>query len=126
MAYPYPGKNASITVGGTAKPLDTFEVSIDGAPIDYTNFTSGGWQALTSGVKSAKITASGPYNGIASAGAAGDVAGTSVTFVCDCGDDSPVLTIAAFLTKVSISTEVRGVAQINYEADSTGVPTLTY
>lgn len=126
MAYPFAGKSASITVGGTAKPLDKFEVSIDGAPIDYTNFTSSGWQLLTGGVKKAKISASGPYNGIASAGSAGDVAGTSVAFVLDFGSSGPSLTITALLSKINASTDVNGIAQISYEADSTGAPTITY
>jgi len=126
MAYPFTGKDASITVGGTAKPLDTFEVSVDGGPIDYTNFTSLGWQALIGGIKGAKITASGPYNGIASGAAAGDLAGTLVAFVVSFGGTGPTLTFTALLSKVSVSTNVRGVAQINYEADSAAVPTLTY
>ncbi len=126
MSFPFPGKVAVFTVGATAKSLDKFEVSVDGAPIDWTNFNSGGWQALTGGVKKAKISASGPYDGKASASAAGDVAGTVITFIADFGSSGPALTISALLSKFSMSTDVNGIAQCNYEADSTGVPTIVY
>ena len=41
MAF-FPGKTASISIGGTAKPLSACDFSINGEPVDTTNFTSGG------------------------------------------------------------------------------------
>ncbi len=126
MSFPFPGKSASLTVGGTAKPLDKVDFAVDGKPIDFTNFTSSGWQEVTGGVKSVKITASGPYNGLASAGSAGDPTGTSIAFVFAFGGTGPTLTITALLSKFTASTDINGVGQCSYEADSTGVPTLAY
>lgn len=125
MAF-FPGYEASITIGGTAKPLDAFEISVNGNIIDTSNFTSGGWAENYQGLKDADITASGPYNGIASGAAASDAAGTSVAFVLDFGGTGPTLTITARIETVKIGTQVRDVGKINYTAKSNGVPTLTY
>ena len=56
MAFPFPGKAASLSVGGTAKPLDKFDVVVDGNPVEFSNFTSAGWKEFIGGLKGAKIT----------------------------------------------------------------------
>lgn len=122
----YPGNAASITIAATAKPLDQFEVSINGEPVDTTNFTSGGWAENWLGIKDAEITFSGPYNGVTSGATASDAVGTSVTFVLAFGGGGPSLTIPARLANAKLSTDVKGVAKISGTAKSNGVPTLTY
>ncbi len=126
MAFPFPGKSAALSIGGTAKPLDKFDIAVDGKPIEYTNFTSAGWQEIVGGIKSAKITASGPYNGIASGASAGDLTGTAVDFIPNFGSSGPTFTIHALISKFTASTDVNGVGQCSIEADSTGAQTMTY
>lgn len=123
MAF-YPGRAASITIGGTAKPIDTLEFKPLADVVDTTNFTSSGWETNEMGVKHVEISASGPYNGLASGGTATDAVGTSVAFVFDAGDGAK--TVTARLSETPIVSEVRGVARISYKATSNGTPTITY
>lgn len=126
MAF-YAGKSSTISIAGTSKPLDTMEISIDGEPVDVTNFTSSGWQELLTGggIRSADITASGPYNGIASGASASDPVTSNVAFILTFAA-GPALTVTAQLISVKPSVNVRGAAQVTYTARSTGVPTLSY
>lgn len=128
MAF-FPGRAATLTVAGTAKPIDTIEFNVNGEPVDVTNFTSAGWQEIELGIKAVKLTMSGPYNGIGSGAAASDFVGASATVVFDCdgaGIGTAAMTVVGRITSAKISTTVRGAAQIAYEFESNGVPTLTY
>lgn len=128
MAF-FPGRAATLTIGGTAKPVDTVEFSVNGEPVDVTNFTSTGWQENELGIKSVKMTISGPYNGLGSGGSASDFVGSAATIVFDCdgaGSGTAALTVAGRIIDAKISTSVRGAAQIAYQFESNGTPTLTY
>lgn len=68
----YAGKFASITVGGTTYPMDTWSLDDTAEEVDVTNFTSLGFKQTIPGISSATFSASGPYIGTAPiAGAAG-------------------------------------------------------
>lgn len=123
MAF-YVGRAASISIAGTAKPLDSIEWTPKADAVDTTNFTTSGWQANEMGIKGIDIVASGPYNGFGSGAAASDFVGTAVAFLIDFGDGAK--TVTARITEVPIVTEVRGVAKITYRATSNGTPTVTY
>lgn len=48
MAF-YVGKNGTVTVGGSQKPLTDWDADFKAESIDVTNFSSGGWQELLGG-----------------------------------------------------------------------------
>lgn len=128
MAF-YPGRNASMSIAGTAKPIDSVEFTVNGEIVDVTNFTSTGWQENELGIKKVDITCSGPYNGIGSASSASDFVGASATLAFDCdgaGSGTTALSLSCRISDFKITTDVRGVARANYTATSTGTPTLTY
>lgn len=127
MAF-YVGRSASMSIAGTAKPIDTVEFSINGEMVDVTNFTSSGWQELESGIKKATITASGPYNSIGSGIAQSDFVGASATMAFDIDSAGAIaaLSITGRVSDFKISTDVRGAARANYTIESTGAPTLVY
>lgn len=126
MAF-FAGKTYTISIAGTAKPLDKVEVDINGEKVDVTNFSSAGWQELLAGggIKSVKITASGPYNGVASGATTGDHVTDTVAIICTYSA-GPALTISCQLLDVKLPIDVRGAGQISYELESTAAPTLLY
>jgi hypothetical protein len=127
MAF-FPGRASTLTVASTAKPIDTVEFTINGELADVTNFTSAGWQENELGIKSVKITCSGPYNSIGSGASQSDFVGASATvaFDLDGGGATASLSITGRVSDFKVTTDVRGVARANYVIDSTGAPTLTY
>lgn len=127
MAF-YPGRAASFSIAGTAKPIDKVEFDVTGELADVTNFTSTGWQENELGIKSVKITASGPYNSIGSSGSQSDFVGASASMVFDIDGAGAIasLTVSCRITSAKISTDVRGAARIDYTMESTGAPTLLY
>jgi hypothetical protein len=72
------------------------------------------------GIRSADISASGPYNGTAG-GQPGT--GDHVVFILDSG--GPSFTVNAVLTSVKIDQSIKDVAKISYTATSTGEFTIT-
>ena len=122
MAF-FVGREGSITISGTAKPLDKWELDIVAEEVETTNFTSSGHRENEMGIRYYDITASGPYNGIAIGASAADVIGTSVVFVLDTGGSGPTITVSGRVTSAKVSTDVRGVARIDYTAKSNGSAT---
>jgi hypothetical protein len=124
---PFPGKSATLSVGGTSKPLDEVSLSIEGEEIDFTNFLSSGWRELTQGIRFVDLEAAGPYNGIAVGASGGDaLASPNVTFIFAFGGAGPTITIPALLVKTPVKTAVRDIGRISYTAKSTGAVTLSY
>ena len=121
MAF-YAGKSGTITVGGTSKPLTDWSIDIKVEAIDTTNFSSGGWQEMVSGIYSVDITASGPYNGTS-----GVTQGTAAAFVLDVdgAGGGPSFSGNAIITSLKIETSVKDVAKITYTGVSTGSWTAT-
>lgn len=127
MAF-FVGREATMSIAGTAKPIDTVEFSVNGEMVDVTNFTSTGWQENLLGIKKATITASGPYNSIGSGAAQSDFVGASATmaFDIDGAGATASLSITGRVSDFKVSTDVRGAARANYTIESTGAPTLLY
>jgi hypothetical protein len=119
MAF-YAGKSGSVSVGGTAQKLTDWSLDYKCDPIETTNFEDGGYASHVYGIRSADISASGPY-----AGAAGGQPGTGdhVVFILNTG--GPSFTINAVLTSVKIDQSIKDVAKISYTATSTGEFTIT-
>lgn len=118
----YAGRLGSISVEGTEKPLTDWSLDYKCDPIETTNFDDGGYASHVYGIRSADISASGPYNG-AAGGQPG--AGDDVTFILDTGNGGPSFTVNAVLTSVKIDQNVKDVAKISYTATSTGEFTIT-
>lgn len=66
----YAGKNATLSIGGTAYPMDTWSIAIETEEVEVTNFQSGGQKNLIAGIQGGTVSASGPYNGTAPASGA--------------------------------------------------------
>jgi len=121
MAF-YSGRTGSITVGGSSQPLNQWGLDYKCDPIETTNFDSKGYAEHVYGIRSADISASGPYDG--SAGAQPGT-GDKVTFALSTGTGGPSFSIDAVLTSVKIDVDVKDVAKISYTATSTGEFTIT-
>ena len=118
MAF-YAGKSGSISVGGAAQPLTDWSADVKVESLDVTNFTSGGWNEVYSGIFSAEISASGPYDG-----SSGVTQGVIATFVLGVSGGLS-MTVTALVTSVKIDLSVKDVAKISYSATSSGVHALT-
>ncbi|CAB4165461.1 hypothetical protein UFOVP822_52 [uncultured Caudovirales phage] len=116
----YAGRLGSISVGGAAQKLTDWSLDYKCDPIETTNFEDEGYASHVYGIRSADISASGPYGG-----AAGGQPGTgdSVTFLLETG--GPSFSIDAVLTSVKIDQSIKDVAKISYTATSTGEFTIT-
>lgn len=114
MAF-YAGKNGSVSIGGTTQPLTSWSMEVQSEPIDVTNFNSSGFAESEAGITSANITCSGPYDG-----SSGATVGATAAFVLKYEQVGAGFTVTARVTNVSISDEVRGVAQVSITAQSTG------
>jgi hypothetical protein len=84
-------------------------------PIDVTNFSSSGYAESEAGILSANITCSGPYDG-----SSGATVGNAVTFILKYDTAGAGFTVSGRVTNVSVTQNVRGVAQVNITAQSTG------
>lgn len=116
----YAGRLGTVSVGGAAQKLTDWSLDYKCDPIETTNFEDDGYASHVYGIRSADISASGPY-----AGAAGAQPGTgdSVTFLLETG--GPSFSIDAVLTSVKIDQSIKDVAKISYTATSTGEFTIT-
>jgi len=122
MAF-YSGKSGSVSVAGTPQPLTDWSLEVASEPVDTTNFTSSGYAESEAGITSANITCSGPYDG--SAGGASFSVGAAVAFILKYDSAGAGFTVTGRVTGCSISQNVRGVAQVNITAQSTGSFTVT-
>jgi len=61
----YAGKNATLSIGGVAYPMDTWSIAIETEEVEVTNFQSVGQKNLIAGIQGGTVSASGPYNGTA-------------------------------------------------------------
>lgn len=111
----FPGKSGNVSVNGTLQPLTDWSVDGKTDPIDVTNFLSLGAQENEAGISSLDISASGPYDGGASA-----QPGALVQFVLSCGPAGPNFTVTARVQSIKIDQNVKDVAKISYSAASTG------
>lgn len=116
----YAGRLGTISVGGTTQPLTDWSLDYKCDPIETTNFSDEGYASHIYGIRSADISANGPYDG--SAGAQPGT-GDFVAFVLNTG--GPSFAINALLTSVKIDLSVKDAAKISYTATSTGEFTIT-
>jgi len=121
MAF-YTGKTGSASIGGSTQPLTDWSADIKNESIDVTNFGSSGYQENYSGISSADITCSGPYDG-----SIGLQPGASGTFVLTASSDAgaPAYTITGRVTSVKVDVNVRGVAMVTLTATSNGSFSVT-
>jgi hypothetical protein len=131
MANPDPGfftgKKGSITLtrttaiwGGstnnaTSLPLDKWSFSADTDAINVDNFQSSGFNQNEDGFTTGKISASGPFNNtvVVSNGDLG-------TFALAIGGTGITISCTARVTSVKIDQDAKGVARIDYEAETCG------
>jgi len=118
MAF-YAGKGGAVTVNTVAQPLTDWSMDVKTDSLDVTNFTSGGWQELYSGIFSADISCSGPYDGSSSV-----TQGTIATFILQVATGLTV-TLTALVTSVKVDQNVKDVAKVSYTATTSGVHTIT-
>lgn len=111
----YSGKSGSVSVGGSTQPLTDWSLETSNEPIDVTNFSSSGFAESEAGITSANITCSGPYDGTS-----GATLGASGSFVLKYDTAGAGFTVTARVTNITVSVNVRGVAQVNITAQSTG------
>ena len=117
MAF-YAGKAGAVSVNASTQPLTDWSMDVKTDNIDVTNFTSGGWQELYSGIFSADISCSGPYDG-----SSGVVQGSIATFILQV---APALTVTltALVTSVKVDQNVKDVAKVSYTATTSGTHTI--
>lgn len=111
MAF-YPGKNASITIGGITYPGDSWGLDDETEEVDVTNFTSGGIQELIAGIDKGTIQVTGVYKGSI------PTKGATATFVLGIGGGLTA-TKLALITKVRTFTDVKGKAAWEVNASIT-------
>lgn len=121
MAF-FSGRTGSVSIGGTSQPLNQWSLDYKCDAIETTNFSSNGYAEHVYGIRSADISASGPYDG--TAGSQPGV-GDSVAFVLTTATGGPSFTIPAVLTSVKIDVDTKDVAKVAYTATSTGEFTIT-
>lgn len=114
MAY-VSGTEGSVKIGSTAYAFGKWKAQMKMILPKVTNFTSSGAQELLSGVKSATITLSGPYN----SGAMAFTVGTSYTWLLNF-TDAIGLSITARIESIEPDNDVEGNPIINITAQSTG------
>jgi hypothetical protein len=61
----FAGKNATLSIGGVAYPMDSWSIAIETEEVEVTNFQSGGQKSIIAGIQGGTVSASGPYNGTA-------------------------------------------------------------
>ena len=119
MAF-YAGKSGSVSIGASTQPLTDWSLEVASEPIDVTNFSSSGFAENEAGITSANITCSGPYDG-----SSGATIGATAAFVLKYEPVGAGFTVTGRVTNVTVSTNVRGVAQVNITAQSTGSFSVT-
>lgn len=118
MAY-YAGKNSSVTISASARPMDTWSLDLKCDPVDVTNFTSSGYQENVAGVFSADVSFGGPFDGTEGISQGDSVAVTLGVHA------SLSYAVTVRLSSVKISTDVKGVARIDATGTSNGSFSIT-
>ena len=119
MAF-YAGKAASVTIAASARPMDTWSIDLKCEPVDSTNFTSGGYTENVAGLFSADVSFGGPYDD-----AEGVQKGDSVSVIFGIGGGGQSFTIVTRITSAKVSTDVKGLARIDYTGVSNGSFSIT-
>lgn len=118
-----PGKNAVIKQGATAiNGLNDAGISFDGALIDGTTFSDGGWKKQLQGLKSGKLSLSGFYKGIDTGQVAlynawANGSNVSVTYLPD-GING--WTFDYKVSSMNMGAAVAGEVSVSYELESDG------
>lgn len=109
------GSVRTVNSSGFSFSFDTWELSSNAKLPDITNFTSGGYQALLSGIIDGTVTVSGPYN----SGNMAFTAGLTYVWVL-CFTDAIYLTCTAIIQTLKADDKVADAPRINIVAKSTG------
>lgn len=120
----YAGKNASIGDGTHNLTASDWTLELHTDIIDTTNFTSQAYQENIAGVFRATISASGPYNGGIGANTV-VVLGATTSFSLAVGGAGPTFTTTCRVERIVIKTSVRGAAEFDFSAQSTGTWSIT-
>lgn len=109
------GKTGSVLVGGVAYAFGKWKLSMKTGLPKVTNFNTGGYQLLVSGITSGTITLEGPYN----QGNMPVTCGNSYAFTLTW---APTITIAvtAFVESIEASDDVEGAGHVVVTAQSSG------
>lgn len=102
----YAGKNASLSIGGVAYPMDTWSIAIETEEVEVTNFQSVGQKSLIAGIQGGTVSASGPYNGTAPS------SGALAQFSFGVGGGIFIGPYQILITSVTVDTSVKEKATI--------------
>ena len=105
MAF-YAGKNATLSIGGVAYPMDTWSIAIETDEVEVTNFQSSGQKSLIAGIQGGTVSASGPYNGSA------PVSGALAQFTFGISGAVNLGPYQVLITSVTVDTAVKEKATI--------------
>lgn len=116
MAF-FAGKAAGVTIATTTRPMDTWSIDLKCEPVDTTNFGSGGYTENVAGLFSADVSFGGPYDNSEAVQAGDSVA---VSFLI--GGAGQTFIVTTRITSAKVSTDVKGLARIDY----TGVSNTSF
>ena len=109
------GKSGSVKIGAVSYSFDKWKVSFHAVLPVITNFTSGGYQALLSGLVDGTVTISGPYNNTNM----GFTVGTTYTWLLNL-TDAVGLSVPAIIESLEPDDAVADSPRISITAKSTG------
>lgn len=109
------GTTGHVLLGATEYSFGKWRLDMETAVPKVTNFTSGGFQALVSGITKGTITLEGPYN----QGNMPLTCGNSYSFVLK-WTASVSITVTALITKLSIDDDAEAAPRVNVTAESNG------
>lgn len=111
----YSGKDGNVAVGATDWRLSSWDLEFNVDILDVTNFESSGAKENIEGLKSAKISAKGPYY----TGGMAMTAGTAYTITLTVG--GAITFSASFrIGTIKITEDVDGVAMVEFTGESNG------
>jgi hypothetical protein len=109
------GKSGSVTIAAVAYPFGKWKLAMKSGLPKVTNFSTGGYQLLVSGITQGTITLEGPYN----EGNMPLTAGNSYAFVLLWATGIS-LSCTAFVESIEASTDVEQAGHIVVTAQTSG------
>lgn len=105
----YAGKGGSMTIAGTAYPMDTWSVAYETDEVEVSNFQSSGQKSYIAGMLGGTVTTSGPYNGTA------PTSGTIISVTCGLASGVNLPALQILVTSVTVDTTVKEKATIEVQ-----------
>jgi hypothetical protein len=120
------GKVSSVLVGTVAYPFTNWSIDYDAKTLETSNFTSGSFRTYIMGLYGAGLSLEGPYDlGVAGSGG-NETMVIGNTYAVTLGVNSVVsYVVNAIFNKITLSSEIDGLAKIKVSATITGSFTTT-